>query len=1112
MRVRGVVLATWIFLVAMLAVCLILPAALAAAPEKPEVLPPAPLAATSATLHGVLDPGKEGGAGTFELGTYEFLYRKSNTTCEGESKAPESPGISLGGGKEEVSQPVALEPDTEYMVCLLARNGIKGETSVGPPTTFKTLRTLEAPTTEPATEVTATAWQLNGTLNPGSEGEVGTYQFVYRQSAAECQGEGAKETSIMAASGVKSEKVPPEEVTGLFPNTPYTFCIRAFNSIGESALGQPETFTTPTVSPTVSEVSFSEVGSSSAELRATVDPGGALTSYVFEYGTTLAYGSQTPAESAGTGSEPVKVEATIEGLQVNTPYYFRIRVSSSSGSSEGLGGPLSTLPIPSPGLPDHRQYEIVSPLNDGDVTVVPGIFRLHIPERAAADGNAVAYAGTAPPTGGNGNSGNERIGEQEIGTLPPIEGTNEYLAERSAGGEWTAEDIQPPGLSNVKFSSFSGGLSLAVAESLQPTPTNAPITEGPGGKEGNYVIPFARATAAATYYPFFTRLPPTIPFHSELHIQYDGQSGEGAHLLFAANDALLEGTGIQAETLIKEVQTRQEEEKPSAELYDNVGGRLYLVDVLPGGRPSPVAALGSPPIALNEERASQAELSHVASADGSRIFWTDADTESTPENPAGGIRLFVREDDTSPDAATVQIDAPEAGCEACTGGGGVFRTASNDGSKVFFTDDRRLTNDSTAEPSRPDLYEYEVSSELGQPGMLKDLTVNMVNPPEPANVVGVLGASENGSYIYYAASAALTTGAAPGNCPLPTNQRAQDALTSCNIYIEHNEETRLATHVTNADGQGSVDPGNIQSFPIGETNVLQKGDWVPAVGYRSAQVTPDGHHLVFESIANLTGFASKGAREIYIYDEETGMTSCISCNPSGAPDLSREELYAAHVELPPSVNTTYALRDVSANGNRVFFDSGEALVPQDKNGHGDIYEWEREGTGTCTSSIATAADGGGCLFLISSGTSTEASLFVDASEDGKDVFFVSRSDLVPADEGEAFQLWDAHECAPESPCHTETSTACTGTGCQGVPSALPIFATPSSVTFGGLGNFPPPPPAVAKKPPVKKPSPRCKRGFVKKHNKCIRSKIRRKTVAKRKTRAKKVSDKRRAKS
>ena len=73
--------------------------ALAAAPETPEVSVELPAPATTATVHGVLNPGVEGAPGTYEQGTYEFLYKQGKAGCEGGSA---SPGISLGGGKEPV--------------------------------------------------------------------------------------------------------------------------------------------------------------------------------------------------------------------------------------------------------------------------------------------------------------------------------------------------------------------------------------------------------------------------------------------------------------------------------------------------------------------------------------------------------------------------------------------------------------------------------------------------------------------------------------------------------------------------------------------------------------------------------------------------------------------------------------------------------------------------------------------------------------------------------------------------------------------------------------------------------------------------------------------------
>ena len=80
--------------------------AFAEAPEVPEVSVVVPVGASSASFVGVLDPGKEGGPGSFAAGTYEFLYRRSASGCEGAGRAPASPGISLGGGHEEVTQMV----------------------------------------------------------------------------------------------------------------------------------------------------------------------------------------------------------------------------------------------------------------------------------------------------------------------------------------------------------------------------------------------------------------------------------------------------------------------------------------------------------------------------------------------------------------------------------------------------------------------------------------------------------------------------------------------------------------------------------------------------------------------------------------------------------------------------------------------------------------------------------------------------------------------------------------------------------------------------------------------------------------------------------------------
>jgi hypothetical protein len=186
----------------------------------------------------------------------------------------------------------------------------------------------------------------------------------------------------------------------------------------------------------------------------------------------------------------------------------------------------------------------------------------------------------------------------------------------------------------------------------------------------------------------------------------------------------------------------------------------------------------------------------------------------------------------------------------------------------------------------------------------------------------------------------------------------------------------------------------------------------------------------------------------------------------------------------------------------VFFDSGEPLLPTATNGWLNVYEWERAGTpdGSCPE----GAPGGGCVYLLSSGTDPENSYLIGADASGDNVFFVSRAQLTPADRGnEGDVVYDARVDGVQPP----AAAACEGTGCQGVPPTPPIFATPSSVTFNGIGNFPPPTPVVVVKPKTK--TVKCAKGKHLSHNKCVKSKHKKKKKSKAK---KSAHTNRRAKS
>lgn len=223
------------------------------------------------------------------------------------------------------------------------------------------------------------------------------------------------------------------------------------------------------------------------------------------------------------------------------------------------------------------------------------------------------------------------------------------------------------------------------------------------------------------------------------------------------------------------------------------------------------------------------------------------------------------------------------------------------------------------------------------------------------------------------------------------------------------------------------------------------GNYPPATG--TARVTPAGSHLAFISTAELTGYESNGASEVFLYGPPPGggapELTCVSCNPTGERPQGGSSIAGAIANGDDDGSTqVYKPRALSNDGSRVFFDSDDVLVSTDTNNRQDVYEWEATGAGDCTRE-------GGCVALISSGRSSEPSTFVDASADGSDAFFLTDSSLVPADPG-SFDLYDAREgggfAVPLAP------IPCNGDACQALPEA-PEDPTPGT-QVGSSGNPP----------------------------------------------------------
>jgi hypothetical protein len=108
-----------------------------------------------------------------------------------------------------------------------------------------------------------------------------------------------------------------------------------------------------------------------------------------------------------------------------------------------------------------------------------------------------------------------------------------------------------------------------------------------------------------------------------------------------------------------------------------------------------------------------------------------------------------------------------------------------------------------------------------------------------------------------------------------------------------------------------------------------------------------------------------------------------------------------------------------------------------------------------------------CLGLVSSGTSSNEAAFMDASESGADVFFLSAAQLSAADTDGALDLYDAHVCSTAPGCAAPVVGApppcVTSDACRAASTPQPgIFGSPSSASFSGVGNVTPPSTAAVK--------------------------------------------------
>jgi hypothetical protein len=269
------------------------------APPTATTRPASPVGATSATLHGTVNPAGSSSECVFEYGTTEAY--ESTAACT------PSPGSS--STPVEVAAPVgALSANTTYHFRVSVTN--EGSTSSGADEVFKTSPPENPPTvaTGEATAITQTSATLNATVNPNAA-EVTECKFEYGLTTA--YGLSAL-CSPPPGSGVKPVAVSAP-VPSLVPNATYHFRAVATSTIGTSH-GVDKTFKTAQSAgppPTVKRISPKK-GPAAGGSAVTITGSGFSAVSAVAFGSATAPSFTVNSETSITAVSPPGKKGTVD--------------------------------------------------------------------------------------------------------------------------------------------------------------------------------------------------------------------------------------------------------------------------------------------------------------------------------------------------------------------------------------------------------------------------------------------------------------------------------------------------------------------------------------------------------------------------------------------------------------------------------------------------------------------------------------------------------------------------------------------------------------------------------------------------------------------------------
>ena len=440
----------------------------------------------------------------------------------------------------------------------------------------------------------------------------------------------------------------------------------------------------------------------------------------------------------------------------------------------------------------------------------------------------------------------------------------------------------------------------------------------------------------------------------------------------------------------------------------------------------------------------------AVSTDGLRInFTTRSGQTFDPAKPEDAILsppcdtdepLRIMERVGPPEGAEIAPIAPESPV-----GDDLFQGASADGTKVYFATAREVLpadNDTGAKCSKDpgsssgcDLYLYDATKPEGS-------RLTLVSSGNGADVLSSITAlSGDGTHAYFVAEGVLTADENPEGATATDGQP--------NLYLYESEAGTTSFIGTLATSDQGAMWGTEGSF-IGDAY---------AAPFHGAGPGGDGHVLVFASEAPLTaGDTDGGHTDLFRYDAAEDTLIRVSTAPEGGEDDGPFDIAVnANSANVKGANLEEAGRFASEDGQTIAFNAAAALLPDDADTTEDPYVWKA-----------------GELGFVNADLGTEN--IPTVSPGGQEVAFASPTQLLPQDRD---FIKDVYVLRVDGgfpfPVSVEKCNPLLDDSCQGpLPPSPPAIGNPSA-TIASAGNVR---------------ELKCKKGFVKKKDRCVKKKPR----------------------